>query len=240
MIVIFGSSGALGKGILDKLIQKNKNLLLTANNGFEKLKLDFIEAPNIEVMQCNVLETENILGVFKHLRNNQIKIEGLINNFAFTYDDNIEKMDPDSDEVKKVFEVNYNGTAIIFEELVKYLQDINHHSVRVVNVLSNSIKTLNASNNHYIASKAATETLSKFYAKNFSKLISINNVAPGLMKSEITKHRFDNISEKIIDLTPLGRLSTIEEASRLICFLATESPLSICGQTIYIDGGRTL
>ena len=240
MIVIFGSNGSLGENIRDNLLLKNKKLLLVANSGYKNLKKIFHDQPNVVVKECNVLNHDSIKNIFIFLLENKIKIDALINNFAYTYDENEKKIESNHNNVKKIFEVNYIGLAIILEELVKYIKEIKHNPIRVVNVLSNSLKTLNASNNHYIASKAATEILSRHYAKNFSKLFSINNVAPGLMKSNITKNRFYEQSQKIIDLTPLGRLSTIKETSELICYFATESPLSICGQTIYVDGGRTL
>ena len=121
-----------------------------------------------------------------------------------------------------------------------HLKTSNKKQVRVVNVLSNSIKTLNASNHHYIASKVATKTLSEFYAKNFSEFFSINNVCPGLMKSNLTNSRFNDVVNQIEEVTPLKRLASPEEVAKLVLYLSIDSPLSLCGQTIYIDGGRTL
>ena len=127
----------------------------------------------------------------------------------------------------------------MFEELVGD-EGFTNNRLRIVNVLSNSIKTLNASNHHYISSKVAAETLTKFYAKKYSDKLTINNIAPGLMKSRLTEKRFAKDNKDIIAATPLGRLASVDEVAELTLYLATRVPLSLCGQTLYIDGGRTL
>ena len=60
------------------------------------------------------------------------------------------------------------------------------------------------------------------------------------MKSDITSSRFSKVAKNIESLTPLKRLASPFEVAQLISYLITESPLSICGQTIFVDGGRTL
>ena len=52
--------------------------------------------------------------------------------------------------------------------------------------------------------------------------------------------RFDEVVNKIESLTPLKRLASPGEVAQIITYLSSDSPLSLCGQTIYIDGGRTL
>ena len=241
MIILFGANGGLGKEICEQLIGKDKKLILIANNGFEKIKNDYQSTENVEfIKKCNVANLNEIDEIFDFFKKENIKITGLINNFAYTYDSNETYYEAGSAEVKKIFNVNYHGLSKIFESLVEYSGLNDDVNIRVVNVLSNSLKTYNASNHHYISSKAAVETLATFFAKNYSEKISINNVCPGLMKSDITSSRFSKVAKNIESLTPLKRLASPFEVAQLISYLITESPLSICGQTIFVDGGRTL
>jgi len=241
MIIVFGSNGVLGKEICNQLITKNQQLFLTANNGFKKIKDSYTNIENVvHIKKCNIAEKNDIEEIFNYVKEENINITGVVNNFAYTYDSSITYHDPNSEEVKHLFNVNYHGVSQIFESLVAYVNKDIDTTIRVVNVLSNSLKTHNASNYHYISSKAAVETLATFFAKNYSENLSINNVCPGLMKSDITSSRFDEVVNHIESLTPLKRLASPTEVAQLIAYFCSESPLSICGQTIFVDGGRTL
>ncbi len=191
------------------------------------------------MIKCDVLKRSDVQDIFKHIRVNNLSIKGIINNFAYTYDERVSPLSSEEDKVRNVLNVNYFGLSSVFEELVSD-EDFTKDRLRIVNVLSNSIKTLNASNHHYISSKVAAETLTKFYAKKCSDNLTINNIAPGLMKSRLTEKRFAKDSKDIIAATPLGRLASVDEVAELTLYLATKVPLSLCGQTLYIDGGRTL
>ena len=241
MIIVFGANGALGQEVCKNLIKKDKKLFLTANKSFENIENDYKNIKNVKhIKKCNVEDIRDIDKVFSYIRNENIKITGLVNNFAYTYDSSITFHKAGSEEVKKIFDVNYHGASKIFESLVSYINDNTEVKIRVVNVLSNSLKTHNASNHHYIASKSAVETLATYFAKNYSQNLSINNVCPGLIKSDITSSRFNKVVKKIESLTPLKRLASPNEVAELVSYLSSESPPSICGQTIFVDGGRTL
>ena len=241
MIIVFGANGTLGKEICSQLIDLNIEIILTANNGYKTLTdLYSKEEKVLHIQKCDVEVEDDISALFKFIDREKIKIDAVINNFAFTYSAEENELKGDIEKITKVFNTNYLGVSRIFEHLLFDINPNKDKQVRVVNILSNALKTLNASNQHYIASKAATKSLSEFYAKNFSHLLTINNVCPGLMKSNLTNRRFDNVVDQIEKITPLKRLASPEEVAQLIIYLCTDSPSSLCGQTIYVDGGRSL
>tara|TARA_B110000858_G_C17671585_1_gene412190 strand:+ start:175 stop:894 length:720 start_codon:yes stop_codon:yes gene_type:complete len=239
MIIVFGSKGVLGEAIANNLEQKKVPLLLTAFSRFRANKPTQDQALNIN-LECDVTARKDVKKIFNYLKKNNLSLEGIINNFANTYEDPDGSIISSDPRVAKVFDVNYFGFLNVMEECVNFLNTAPTQSIRIVNVLSNSIRTLNASNHHYIASKVAIESMSKSYSKKYSHQLSINNVAPGLMKSNITKNRFNKVEKLIISKTPHGKLASPIDVAELISYLALDSPLSLCGQTIYIDGGRTI
>ena len=243
MIIIFGSAGVLGQSISDSLLEKyGGSVLMTANHSLKDIGIYEEKYPGkVIIRKCDVSNSNDIKQVFIDVDSLGMKISGIVNNFAFTFtNDGNHNFSARTDEVHKVFDVNYFGLASVLESTVSWAAKNKVSGLRVVNILSNSLKTLNASNGHYIASKSAVETLTRYYAKHFSEYLSVNCVAPGLMKSRLTATRFDNSEKKIIDLTPLGRLASPEEISELVSYFVISSPLSVCGQTIFVDGGRTL
>jgi 3-oxoacyl-[acyl-carrier protein] reductase len=99
------------------------------------------------------------------------------------------------------------------------------------------------SNPAYAASKAGaihlTATLAQAWAH---KGIRVNGVAPGLVDTKLTKVTIGN-NERLrerLDGIPAGRLGTPQEMADACLFLASSMASYIYGQTLSVDGGRTL
>lgn len=94
------------------------------------------------------------------------------------------------------------------------------------------------------SSKAAMESLFRYYAKQLAmNQIAVNLVCPGTVQTESLKAFPDSESRasKCKESTPTGHLTTPEEVADLVAFLcASEAGRQIIGQTIVIDGGRSL
>lgn len=95
----------------------------------------------------------------------------------------------------------------------------------------------------YAASKAGaihlTATLAQAWAH---KGIRVNGVAPGLVATKLTRVTIDNpdrLKERL-DGIPAGRLGTAEDMAGACLFLASPLASYVIGQTIAVDGGRTL
>lgn len=71
--------------------------------------------------------------------------------------------------------------------------------------------------------------------------INVNAVCPALLETESTKKRmvpsFEFIKKMIMQMTPMGRLTTPEELARLYVFLASEDAKFMTGQAINFTGG---
>jgi 3-oxoacyl-[acyl-carrier protein] reductase len=93
----------------------------------------------------------------------------------------------------------------------------------------------------YAVAKAGINGMTRTLALEFaSKNILINSVAPGYVKTELTKknnspEEIENIESQI----PLKRLAGPEEIAELVFFLSSDLNTYITGQTILIDGGYT-
>lgn len=95
------------------------------------------------------------------------------------------------------------------------------------------------------ASKAAIEALTRYLAVELShKNIIVNAVSPGVVLTDALVHfnimRKEDILEKAIRRTPMGRLPTQEDVAGVVAFLCSRAASMICGQTIVVDGGFTL
>ena len=75
-----------------------------------------------------------------------------------------------------------------------------------------------------------------------SKGITVNCVCPGLVLTDAVEAfpDKDTRTQKSIQSTPSGKLTTPEDVAQLVSFLCSPVAAQIIGQTISIDGGKTL
>ena len=96
---------------------------------------------------------------------------------------------------------------------------------------------------HYAAAKAGLEGLMRALMRELPrKGIGINVVHPCVIDTDLLRDRYDD-EEKRARLTaqvPVGRLGTPEDIGALVAYLCSDLGGFICGQSILVDGGRTL
>ncbi len=92
-------------------------------------------------------------------------------------------------------------------------------------------------------SKAAVEALTRYLAVELApKNIAVNAVSGGAVDTDALKH-FPNREDVLADAadqTPAGRIVTPEDLVNAILFLLSPQADMIRGQTIIVDGGRSL
>lgn len=95
----------------------------------------------------------------------------------------------------------------------------------------------------YAMTKAGIVMLTKSFAEEWSAdNINVNAVAPGYFPTPLTASRLEDpvMYEKIMSTTPLKRLGQPQDIMASITFLASEASNFITGQTLCVDGGRTI
>jgi 3-oxoacyl-[acyl-carrier protein] reductase len=102
---------------------------------------------------------------------------------------------------------------------------------RIVNITSGAARGAGAIGPHYNASKAGMEGLTRGYAARLVKEgITVNNVAPSLIETDMMKGRTD-LARSI----PLGRMGQPEEVAQAVAMVLGNAYMT--GQTIILNGG---
>lgn len=106
---------------------------------------------------------------------------------------------------------------------------------RIINIASLSgLKGLPGQAN-YSAAKAALIGATKALAQEVAaRKVTVNAVAPGFIKSDMTKDLDEDSLKKLV---PLGRFGEADEVAALVAFLASKDSSYITGETISINGG---
>lgn len=165
------------------------------------------------------------------------KIDILINNAGITKDNFLVNM-PESD-FDAVINVNLKGTYNTTKAVVPYM--IEKGGGTILNASSVVGIYGNVGQTNYAASKAGIIGMTKAWAKEFARYkIRVNAVAPGFIKTPMTK----KVPQKVIDYmdskTPLGRMGESVEIADAYLFLASDEASFITGQVLGVDGGLVI
>lgn len=135
-----------------------------------------------------------------------------------------------------VIRVNLTGSFLIAQAVAREMGE--GGSI----VLTSSRSWLgNVGQANYSASKGGVVSLTRTLALELGKRrIRVNALAPGFVTTPMTDAVPDKVREKAIAAIPLGRVGTPEEIAAVATFFASDESSYITGQTLLIDGGRSV
>ena len=162
------------------------------------------------------------------------RIDILVNNAGVTRDGLSMRMSTEDWDV--VINTNLKGAFNFVQATERAM--IKQRSGRIINISSVIGLIGNAGQTNYAASKAGLIGLSKSLARELaSRNITVNAVAPGFIKTDMTAGLSDEIKKTLQSKIPLGKTGTPEDIASAVVFLASAEASYITGQVICVDGG---
>jgi NAD(P)-dependent dehydrogenase (short-subunit alcohol dehydrogenase family) len=97
----------------------------------------------------------------------------------------------------------------------------------------------------YSTFKGATVALTKALAREFApKGIRVSAVAPSLTQTALADRQLERLPagtlERVISMTPMGRVAQPEEIASAIAFLASDEASIMAGNVYNVDGGTAM
>jgi 3-oxoacyl-[acyl-carrier protein] reductase len=135
-----------------------------------------------------------------------------------------------------VIRVNLTGSFLIAQHVARAMEDGG------AIVLTSSRSYLgNVGQANYAASKGGVVSLTRTLALELGKRrIRVNAIAPGFVETPMTEVVPEKLRERAIAATPLGRIAKPEEIAAVATFFASDEASFVTGQTLLVDGGRTV
>jgi 2-dehydro-3-deoxy-L-rhamnonate dehydrogenase (NAD+) len=138
---------------------------------------------------------------------------------------------------RKVFDVNVNGAFYSNRAAVRIMEKSGYG--RIVNVASVAGKEGNPNASAYSASKAALIALTKSLGKEMAATdIRVNCITPAAIKTPLFDQMTAEHIEFMLSKIPIGRFGAIDEATSLVCWLASEECSFSTGAVFDLSGGR--
>jgi len=235
--LITGGSRGIGKAICLKIAQMGYHVLINYRSNDKEAQDTLTQIKDnggsAELMKFDVSnhdEIKTFLDQWKE-KNPDSYIEVLINNAGIRKDALVMWMK--DEDWNDVIQTNLNSFYYTTKTLMQDM--IVNKFGRVVNVVSLSgIKGLPGQTN-YSAAKGGVIAASKALAQEVGKKnITVNCVAPGFIKTDMTKELDEKEHKRLI---PMARFGKPEEVAEVVAFLSSKKASYITGEVISVNGG---
>jgi len=231
--LVTGASGGIGGAIAKQLHKLGAHVYISGSN-IEKLEALGAElGDNYTIKQCNLSDANACETLFDDIE----KLDILVCNAGITRDTLSIKMS--NSDFEDVIDVNLKANFILNRNAIKKMMRARYG--RIINISSIVAVLGNPGQANYCASKAGLIGMTKSLAMEVAtRGVTVNAVAPGFVKSNMTDALTDAQKDSIMLKIPTKTLGQPEDIANAVSFLA--SPLSsyITGQTIHVNGGMLM
>jgi len=237
LVLVTGASRGIGRAIALTLGAAGATVIGTAtsDDGAVNISKMFNENNILgKGMKLNVTDNEQITDLLKDITADYGSVDILINNAGITRDNILVRMK--EDEWDDIINTNLSSVYKMSKAVLRGM--IKKRSGRIISITSVVGAMGNAGQSNYAAAKAGIMGFTKSLAREVGvRGITVNAIAPGFIKTDMTDALPDEQKEALASQIPLARLGTVDEIAQSVLFLAGESGSYITAQTLHINGG---
>lgn len=165
------------------------------------------------------------------------RVDILVNNAGVTRDGLAMRMSEEDWDI--VIDTNLKGAFNFIQGVMRPM--VKQRGGRIINISSVAGLMGNAGQANYSASKAGLLGLTKTLARELaSRHITVNAVAPGFIKTDMTEVLPDQVKAGVLAAIPAGRFGESADVASAVAFLAGPEAGYITGQTLSVDGGMVM
>jgi gluconate 5-dehydrogenase len=241
--VVTGGSRGLGEEMAEGLAEAGASLMLCARREqWLTPTLDTFRGRGVRVegMVCDVSVPEQVQSVIDRTITVYGRIDILVNNAGISW--GAEPEDMPLDKWQKVIDINLTGAFLFSQAAGREM--LKKKYGRIINIASIAGLQGSVTGSHYAgyaASKAGLMGLTRELAASWGRSnIRVNAIAPGFFHSRLADPAIARAEPHIKATSPIPRVGDAGELKGVCVFLASDASNYITGQTIVVDGGRTI
>ena len=236
--LLTGASGGIGSAIAKALHAQGAELIL---NGTRLVELESLAAKlgdRALVLKGDLNETNRINDLAEEAeRMSDNGIDILINNAGITRDNLLVRLS--DQDLMDVINLNLVAGFHLTRKILRGM--MKRKWGRIIGVSSVVGITGNAGQTNYAAAKAGMIGFSKALAHEVaSRGITVNNIAPGFIKTPMTDGLSEEQVSKLQTSVPIGRLGEAEDVAAAVIYLASSEASYVTGTTLHVNGGMAM
>jgi NAD(P)-dependent dehydrogenase (short-subunit alcohol dehydrogenase family) len=241
--IVTGASRGLGEEMAEGLAEAGAALMICARR--EQWLTPTIErfarrGFRVEGLVADVSKQSDVQAVVDRTIAIYGRLDILVNNAGITWGARPEDMA--LDKWQKVIDVNLTGAFLFAQAAGRKMLERGYG--RIINIASIAGLHAAVDGPHYApyaASKAGLMGLTRELAASWGRHgIRVNAIAPGFFHSRLADPVLPLVEPAIKATCPIPRIGAEGELKGVCVFLASDASNYITGQTIVVDGGRTI
>ncbi len=239
VVVVTGGSRGLGAGIVRSYLGTGDRVATCARSStpeVEAWQADPAAADRFLFRKADLASPEEARDFVDAVVEEWGRIDVLVNNAGVARDGILGLFS--DDDLDTVIDLNLKGTLYVTRQVSRRM--LARRSGAIVNI--SSIVGLSGYRGLavYSATKAALDGLTRALARELgSRGITVNSVAPGYLRTEMSHGLDEDQMQQIVRRTPAGRLGEPDDIARVVQFLTAPGNDYLTGQVIVVDGGLT-
>jgi 3-oxoacyl-[acyl-carrier protein] reductase len=227
--LVTGASRGIGRAIATELARGGAAVLVGYRSGADEAEALAQELGG-RAVQADVSSPQEA----KRLVEEAGDLDILVNNAGLTRDGVLARMS--DEDWRAVIETNLSSVFYTCRAVTRGM--MKRRSGAIVNISSIVGVHGNWGQSNYAASKAGIIGFTKSLAQELgSRGVRANVVAPGYIQTQLTDVIPEEAREKMLGLTPLGRLGEPQDVAGAVRFLCSDEASFITGEVLLVDGG---
>jgi 3-oxoacyl-[acyl-carrier protein] reductase len=236
-VLVTGATRGLGLAITRRLLDDGYRVIASGRGETEAVAtLRAAHGDALLFEPLDLADTAAIPGVVGTLLKRHGPLYGLVNNAALGASGILGTMHVN--EIEQMMRVNAISPLVLTKYVSRAMAMAGEG--RIVNISSIVARTGFSGLVAYAASKAAMEGLTRSLARELGRRgVTVNAVAPGFMKTDMTATLEDDKLATIARRSALRDLASPEDAAGAVAYLLSRDAAAVTGTTLTVDAGST-
>jgi len=236
-VAIVTGAGGIGAAIIKDLI-RNGAFVIVGDVKLDKIKEEIGEnnfyKDKISFLRIDISDFHQVTEMIDKTIETYGKIDILINTVGILRESSI--LETSKDEWDKTLHINLDSVFNLCKAVMPHM--VKQKKGKIVNFTSIAGQRGSSLSVHYGSSKAGIIGFTMSLAKEVGRYgINVNAIAPGIIKSDMSKKKITTATEKYLNQIPLHRFGEPEDVVGMVLLLVSRAGNYVTGQIININGG---
>lgn len=245
LVLVSGAGRGLGASIAESFVNSGYKVAINYfNSAKEAEDLSRRLGDSAQAFKADIRDENEISNMYKEINSHfssypDILVNNAMANYVFNGDLRKKAEDISWKEIQDHLDVTIKGSLNLIQALTPKMKDKKFG--RIINIGTNLVQNPVVPYHDYTIAKGGLLALTRTFAKDLGQFgITVNMVSGGLLKvTDASAATPDEVFEAIAQMTPLQKVTTVQDFADAVVFFASDASRAITGQNLTVDGGLT-
>tara|TARA_B100000073_G_scaffold335716_1_gene329643 strand:+ start:265 stop:1017 length:753 start_codon:yes stop_codon:yes gene_type:complete len=245
LVLVSGGGRGLGAAITESFVKSGYRVAINYYNSKEKAEeLSIKLGDSVQAFKSDIRDEKQVSRMYEEINSHfnsypDILVNNAMTNYIFNGDLRKNAENILWNEIQNHLDVTIKGSLNLIQASTPKMKEQNFG--RVINIGTNLVQNPVVPYHDYTIAKGGLLALTRTFAKDLGQFgITVNMVSGGLLRiTDASAATPDEVFEAIAQMTPLQKVTTVEDLADAVVFFASDASRAITGQNLTVDGGLT-